>query len=57
MELVYGEIQARQYRRSFNLSRELAPGKIEAKLANGVLRLRMPKGEVAKPRRVDVSAN
>lgn len=45
------------HRRSFTLSRELDPGKIEAKLASGVLRLRIPKGEEAKPRGIDVSAN
>jgi HSP20 family molecular chaperone IbpA len=55
MELVYGEIQSPQYRRSFTLSRELDPGKIEAKLANGVLNLRIPKAEEARPRRIDVS--
>ena len=55
MELVYGEIQSPQYRRSFTLSRELDPGKIEARLANGVLNLRIPKSEEARPRRIDVS--
>lgn len=57
MELVYGEVQTPQYRRSFTLSRELDLGKIEASLNNGVLRLRIPKGEEAKPRRIDVSAS
>ena len=57
MDLLYGEVHTPQYRRSFTLSRELDPGKIEAKLANGVLRLRIPKGEEAKPRRIDVSAS
>ena len=56
MELVYGEIQSPQYRRSFTLSRELDPGKIEAKLANGVLNLRIPKAEEARPRRIEISA-
>lgn len=55
MELVYGEIQSPQYRRSFTLSRELDPGKIDAKLANGVLNLRIPKAEEARPRRIDVN--
>ena len=55
MELVYGEAQTPHYRRSFTLSRELDPGKIEAKLANGVLRLCIPKAEAAKPRRIEVS--
>lgn len=55
MELVYGEVQTPQYRRSFTLSRELDPGKIEAKLSNGVLTLRIPKTEEAKPRRISVT--
>lgn len=55
MALVYGEIPSPQYRRSFTLSRELDPGKIEASLNNGVLRLRIPKLESAKPRRIEVS--
>ncbi|MDB5869295.1 MAG: heat shock protein Hsp20 [Polaromonas sp.] len=55
MELVYGEVDTPQYRRSFTLSRELDPGKIEANLSNGVLRLRIPKAEQAKPRRIEVN--
>jgi len=55
LELVYGEVQTPNYRRSFTLSRELDPGKIEAKLSNGVLHLRIPKAEEARPRRIDVS--
>jgi HSP20 family protein len=54
MELVYGEVQTPQYRRSFTLSRELDPGKIDARLTNGVLTLRIPKTEEAKPRRIEV---
>lgn len=55
MELIYGEALNRQYRRSFTLSRELDPGKIEARLNNGVLRLRIAKVEEARPRRINVS--
>ena len=55
MELLYGEVQSLQYRRSFTLSRELDPGKIEARLTDGVLRLRIPKAEAARPRRIEVS--
>lgn len=54
VELLYGEVQNPQYRRSFTLSRELDPGKIEATLHNGVLRLRVPKAEEARPRRITV---
>ena len=55
MELLYGEVLNSQYRRSFTLSRELDPGKIEARLANGVLRVSIPKAEEARPRRIEVS--
>jgi len=55
MELVYGEIQSPQYRRSFTLSRELDPTKIDARLQNGVLSVRIPKAEQAKPRRIEIN--
>lgn len=55
IELLYGEIQNLQYCRSFTLSHELDPGKMEAKLNNGVLRLRIPKAEEARPRRITVN--
>ena len=54
MELIYAEIGTPYYRRSFTLSRELDATKIEAKLNDGVLKLRIPKAEEAKPRRIDV---
>src|SRR6186997_3218552 len=41
MELVYAEILASSYRRSFTLSRELDASKIEANLKDGVLKLRI----------------
>ena len=55
MTLIYGEVLNPLYRRTFTLSRELDPGKIEAKLDNGVLRLTIPKAEEARPRRIDVA--
>jgi HSP20 family protein len=54
MELVYAELRTPYYRRSFTLSRELDASKIEAKLNDGVLKLRIPKAEEAKPRRIEV---
>jgi HSP20 family protein len=56
LEPIYGEIRSRHFRRSFTLSRELDPSRIEAKLANGVLRMHIPKSEAARPRRIEVSA-
>ncbi len=54
MELIYAEMPAPYYRRSFTLSRELDASNIEAKLKDGVLTLRIPKAEEAKPRRIQV---
>lgn len=55
MTLIYGEVLNPLYRRTFTLSRELDPAKIEAKLENGVLRLSIPKAEEARPRRIEVA--
>ena len=54
MELLYAEILASGYRRSFTLSRELDASKIEANLKDGVLKLRIPKAEEARPRRIEI---
>ena len=54
MELLYAEMPASSYRRSFTLSRELDASKIEANLKDGVLKLRIPKAEEAKPRRIEI---
>ena len=51
---VYAEVRANHFRRSFELSGELDTGKIDAGLRDGVLTLRIPKLEQAKPRRIDV---
>lgn len=54
MELIHSEMLSLVYRRSFSLSRDLDPQKIEAELKDGVLRLRLNKAEQAKPRRIEV---
>ena len=54
MDLIHGELQHPAYRRSFTLSRDLDPQRIEAQLNQGVLRLRLHKAEQAKPRRIEV---
>ena len=53
---VYSEVRASRYRRSFELSGELDTGAIQADLKDGVLKLRLPKTERAKPRRIEVRA-
>ena len=54
---VYSEIRANHYRRVFELSSELDTAAIEAALTDGVLTLRIPKLERAKPRRIEVSVS
>ena len=54
LELLHSEIRNPYFRRSFTLSRELDPSKIEASLRDGVLRLHIPKAEAARPRRVEI---
>jgi len=56
LELTYAEVRAPRYRRSFTLSRELDASAIDASLKDGVLTLRIPKTEEAKPRRIEVKA-
>lgn len=54
LEAVYAEVRLPRYRRAFTLSRELDASRIEAKLVDGVLSLRIPKQEHARPRRIEV---
>ena len=54
MQATYAEVRIPRYRRSFTLSRELDSGRIEAQLKDGVLRLRIPKHEQARPQRISV---
>jgi HSP20 family molecular chaperone IbpA len=51
---VYAEIRVAQYTRSFARARDLDTERIDANLRNGVLTLRIPKREQAKPRRIAV---
>jgi len=51
----YAEVSLSRYRRVFTLSKELDPSKVTAELANGVLKLRIPKAEHAKPRRIEIN--
>ena len=51
---VYAEVGVDRYRRSFMLSRDLDTSRIDAHVRNGVLTLKVPKREQAKPRRVEI---
>ncbi len=53
-EPFYAELRHGAWERSFTLSRELDSGNIQAAMKDGVLSLRIPKAEHAKPRKVEV---
>jgi len=52
--LVLQEYQAGTFQRSFTLSEAIDQARIQATLKNGVLRLRLPKAERAKPRQIAI---
>jgi HSP20 family protein len=57
MEASYAEVTVPRYRRVFTLSKELDTGKVSAEFKHGVLELRIPKAEHAKPRRIEVKGS
>lgn len=54
---LHAEVRSTRYRRTFALSRELDTERIEAKLRDGVLTLRIPKRAELKPRKIEVSVS
>ena len=54
LDAVFAEVRAARYRRGFTLSSELDSAAIDARLKDGVLRLRIPKLAEAQPRRIEV---
>jgi HSP20 family molecular chaperone IbpA len=55
MEASHAEVQLARYRRAFTLSKELDADKVNAEFSQGVLRVRVPKADHARPRRIAVS--
>ncbi len=56
MEATHVEVARSRYRRVFALSREFDTARLTADLKQGVLTVRIPKAEHAKPRRIEISA-
>ncbi len=55
LEATHTEVGALRYRRVFTLSRELDVERVSAELAQGVLTLRIPKAEQARPRKIAIN--
>lgn len=54
LQSTHAELTLPRYRRAFTLSKELDPAQVGAELAQGVLRVRIPKTAHAQPRRIEV---
>ncbi|MDM0107694.1 Hsp20/alpha crystallin family protein [Variovorax sp. J22R24] len=57
LQTSHTEVGLGRFHRVFTLSKELDTEKISAELAQGVLKLRIPKAEHAQPRRINVQVS
>jgi HSP20 family protein len=55
-EALFADVRSNLYRRSFALSGELETEKIEARLKDGVLTVRIPKRAELRPKKIEVQA-
>jgi HSP20 family molecular chaperone IbpA len=53
-EIAYAEYEEGDYQRSFRLSDEIDRDKIEAVVSDGVLRLRLPKAQEARSKKITI---
>jgi HSP20 family protein len=53
----YGEYNVGNFRRTFRLSTAIDTQRIEAKMKNGVLELRLHKSEEARPQRIPIAVS
>jgi len=56
MEATHIEVNLPRYRRVFTLSKDLDPGRMQAELKQGVLKLHIDKVERARPKRIEISS-
>lgn len=53
----YSEFELASYYRQFSIPESLDHEKAKADLVNGILTLRVPKAEVAKPRKIEITVS
>lgn len=56
LELAYAEYGEGDYERTFTMSEDFDPDRIEAELRNGVLTVTLPRAEAAQPKKIAVKA-
>jgi HSP20 family protein len=56
-EYLLNEIPSGTFRRTLRLPTEIQSEKVEAKIADGVLTLNLPKAESSKPKKINISVN
>ena len=56
-EYLLNELPNGSFRRSLRLPMEIQAEKVEAKIADGVLTLNLPKAESARPKKINISVN
>jgi len=56
-EYVLSELPSGSFRRTLRLPAPIEADRVEAKIADGVLTLTLPKAESARPKKIQISAN
>ena len=56
-EYLLSELPRGSFRRALRLPTEIQAEKVEAKIADGVLTLNLPKAESARPKKINISVN
>jgi HSP20 family molecular chaperone IbpA len=57
MEALYADVHSTRYQCSFALSNELDTTRVDARLKDGVLTVRIPKRAELQPRRIEIRTN
>jgi HSP20 family protein len=56
-EYLLNELPSGSFRRTLRMPTEIMAEKVEAKIADGILTLNLPKAESARPKKINISVN